>query len=391
MKKKKILFIHHGKGVGGAPISLLFLIKGLDRDCYDISVLFLHNSDAIKLFKDANIRILGPINVYEFSHTKIWWYRWYHMHHLFKAFIHTLKTIFFVAPYWLSLEKPDLLHLNSSPLIGWAIAAKFKKIPVIWHIREPLAYGYFGIRRLLMRCIVNRYSSAIISISRNDAKPWVGSEKLFIVPNAVDFSVFDKEKHAVKSHVPTILFVGGISKEKGTDLILRVFDRLIEKKINCRLLIAGHFQLEGNLSLRNIISPSYWYKRKLALLKKKVERHVKIVGVTQNIPQLMASSDIIVFPARVGHFARPVIEAFSMGKPVVASNLPPLDELVTNGKNGFLVSSHDINEWVGKLIFLLRHDAERKKMGEEAFKTAKLCFDVKEQVRKVEKLYESLV
>ena len=52
MNKQTILYIHHGKGLGGAPISLLTLIKALDLTCYRPIVLFLYDSEALKLFRD---------------------------------------------------------------------------------------------------------------------------------------------------------------------------------------------------------------------------------------------------------------------------------------------------------------------------------------------------
>ena len=56
MEHPKILFIHHGKGIGGAPLSLLYLVEGLLKTTYKPLVVFLHDSDAMTLFKKKNIR-----------------------------------------------------------------------------------------------------------------------------------------------------------------------------------------------------------------------------------------------------------------------------------------------------------------------------------------------
>src|SRR5277367_6848761 len=83
--KKTILFIHHGKGLGGAPLSLLYLIQGLDKSKYHPCVLFLHDSEVIEMYKKNGIETFGPINIMDFPHTKIWWFRWYHLPYFFKA------------------------------------------------------------------------------------------------------------------------------------------------------------------------------------------------------------------------------------------------------------------------------------------------------------------
>ena len=47
---KRILYIHHGGEIGGAPLSLLFLLEQLDRDCYDPVLLFLADGAAVEVF-----------------------------------------------------------------------------------------------------------------------------------------------------------------------------------------------------------------------------------------------------------------------------------------------------------------------------------------------------
>ena len=76
MPKKKILYIHHGKGIGGAPLSLLYLIENLDKQKYHPIVLFLHYSEVVDLYKSKGIEVVDPISELDFPHTKIWWLRW---------------------------------------------------------------------------------------------------------------------------------------------------------------------------------------------------------------------------------------------------------------------------------------------------------------------------
>ena len=64
MNKKKILYIHHGKGLGGAPLSLLYLIQALDKTKYHPVVLFLYDSEVVDLFKSKGIEVVDPINVF---------------------------------------------------------------------------------------------------------------------------------------------------------------------------------------------------------------------------------------------------------------------------------------------------------------------------------------
>jgi glycosyltransferase involved in cell wall biosynthesis len=440
MSVKKVLYIHHGKGLGGAPLSLLYLVQNLDRSKYYPVVLFLHDSEAIDLFNSKDIEIVGPIKTGDFPHTKICWYRWYHPHLILKSGLDTFKTLRQIAPYWLDKIKPDIIHLNTSSLIGWACAAKKKNIPVVWHIREPLADGYFGLRKNFIKNNVKKYATKILPICKNDAKPWENYSRVNVVYNAVDAKKFDKnidgrdflEKYNLKKEEPKILFLGGLSKEKGTLELFKIFKKLLERLPEAKLLVAGYFDLGSILppirfrtacytqgergerdteypersaacppkpwrrrehEVERVIKyflPTQIYKRKVEKALKEIEKNVTFLGPIKNVPEAMAATDIVVFPATVGHFARPVIEAGFMAKPVIVSSLSPLNELVVFGKTGFLIDINDKNKWVEKLYLLLTNKKLNQQMGLSAYDFCLKNFDIKKQIEKVETIYSQI-
>lgn len=399
MSKKKILYIHHGKGLGGAPLSLLYLIQALDKTKYEPVVLFLHDSDVVELYKQSGIKIAGIVNLYDFSHTKVWWFRWYHVPYFWRSFKDTVKTICGVADLWLDKIKPDIVHLNTSSLIAWGKAAHKKNIPVVWHIREPLADGYFGIRKTLITSCVNKYANVIVPICKHGAQPWLNNSKVQVVYNAVDLSKFNCELSAsdflrqynLDLDTPKVLFLGGLSYEKGTDVILKAFKLVLQKLPQAKLLIAGYFDQNLNSnSLFKRFFPSYKFKKNSLNIYKKLKSNIVLLGPTQNIVQAMAASKVIVFPANFGHFARPVIEAGFMKKPVIASNFSPLDELVVQGQTGFLIDPGNINSWVDKLFLLLTEEDVNKKMGDSGYKFCTTNFALKDQITIVEKIYSNL-
>jgi len=370
-QKTTILFIHHGKGIGGAPLSLLYLVQALDQRFFKPVVLFLHDSDALKMYRELGIETVGPVNRMDFPHTKIWWLRWYHAPMIFRAIKDTLITRFFTAPHWLKKIKPDMVHLNTSSLVAWAIAAHRAKIPVIWHIREPLANGYFGLRKAFVRTCVARYATRIVAISKHDAQPWIKNPKVHIMYNAVppekfnpttDPSVFLK-RYNLDPSTPKILFLGGVSREKGTYLICNIFTELLKKLPNAQLLIAG---------ASNTFKPP---------------SNATLLGTIHDTPAAMAASNVIVFPATVGHFARPIIEAGFMKKPVVASNLAPLDELVIHNKTGFLIDHKDTQAWVDALYKLLTNSTLNHSMGKQAYAFCTEHFGLDKQQQIIHELY----
>lgn len=398
---KKILFIHHGKGLGGAPLSLLYLVESLDTTKYKPIVLFLHQSEVIDLFKEKGITTLGPANVYDFAHTKIWWFNWYHAHHFSRAVKDTLKTIFKIAPALFDELKPDLVHLNTSSLLGWGIAASKKNIPVVWHIREPLAPGYLGMRKKIVQQIVKRYAHAIVPICKHDAAPWANNLKTHVVYNAVNEHYFNQTcdsdqfltHHKIQKDAPKILFLGGLSKEKGTLEILKIFKKVLVKVPHAKLLMAGYLY-KPSKNWKHLFSqfyPASSYAHNVHELLKELNSSVIQLGPIRTVPAAMAASEVIVFPATVGHFARPIIEAGFMKRPVVASALAPLEELVLDQKTGFLVDINNHKLWTEKLCLLLTDKHLAQQMGEAAYIFCKEKFSLPEQVKKVEEIYTQLL
>lgn len=391
MNPQKILYIHHGKGLGGAPLSLLLLIKALDKKKYHPIVLFLHHSDAVELYKHEGIEIAGIVNKYDFSHTKVWWFRWHHFPYLLRSAWDTFRTEQSVASYWLDKINPDLIHLNTSSLIAWGKIASKKGIPVIWHIREPLADGYFGLRKWIIKKYVEKYSSKIVPICKNDARPWQNNPKTQVIYNAVDPQIFDFRIAQQRfSHQPQILFLGGLSQEKGTLVIFKAFEKVLKQLPQAKLLVASYFNLElSKTPYIKKIFPAYKFKVEVAQIFEKIKESVVLLGPIQNVSQVMAVSDIIVFPATVGHFARPIIEAGFMKKPVIASNLAPLDELVINNETGYLIDPNDNDTWAKKLLLLLTNKNLNTKMGEAGYDFCRRHFTIQNQIKNIEDVYKN--
>ena len=158
---KRILYIHHGGEIGGAPLSLLFLLEQLDRDCYDPVLLFLADGAAVEVFRSKGYECHLAPDINDFSQTELVWYGNSLLWQLPGKILSFASSVRATHNYLRNL-KPDLVHLNSSTLAASAQASHEAGIPVVWHIREPLAKGYFGVRRKWLR---QRISSCLLYTS----------------------------------------------------------------------------------------------------------------------------------------------------------------------------------------------------------------------------------
>jgi glycosyltransferase involved in cell wall biosynthesis len=397
--KKKILYIHHGKGLGGAPLSLLYLIQNLDKEKFEPIVLFLHYSEAVELYKSKNINLAGIVDLQDFPHSKIRWYRWYHPHLFFRSILDSFKTRFFIAKKWIKKINPDLIHLNTSSLTVWAQVAKKMKIPVVSHVREPLANGYFGVRKNIITKRVQKYSDVITPICNNDANPWRSCSKVQVINNSVDHHKFDKnlspksfcEKYNLNKNDPKVLFLGGLSKEKGTLEVLKIFKQLLKLLPNSKLILAGCFDLSINsiLSFKRYF-PNQRYNLKIKKILKSISSSIVFTGPIKEVEAALKASDVLLVPFTQGHFARPIIEAGFMAKPVIASKLAPLDELMIHGQTGYLLDLKNKGLWVEKLYALMTNKKLNEQIGNKAYEFCTKNFNVNDHAKKFEVIYEAL-
>lgn len=387
-KKTKIMFVHHGTGIGGAAISLLQMVLKLNKSKFQPITIFMEDSSARDFFLENQVNVDEILNLAAFSHTVIWWYSLRRIHHFFKAFWSTIR-LFFIFGNILKKYEPNIVHLNSSPLWAITILCHFYKIPVICHIREPLAPGYFGIRKYLIAKIVSFFSTEILAICKNDGKPWKKSPKLKILYNAVDENRFTSERKKKNSDKVIFLFVGGFSEEKGISFLLDTWEKVLEKKANLKaqLWIAGNCEdTKKAQSWKNIISPQARFFKKINEKINQLKK-IKVIGLQKDLLPIFLQTDVLLFPCQVGHFARPVIEAAKLKITSIATNTSPLDELIIHKKTGLLINI-DTDLWSEQIIQLTKSPKFKHQLGLKAEKLANKKFLLTNQIIKLEKIYQ---
>lgn len=339
----RILYVHHGKGLGGAPWSLLYLIRALDRSRYFPTVLCLYESEAADLFRREGIETIVARKIHDFSHTNVSWYDLPRLPKLVHRLFH-LPFAIERASKFLRAHACDIVHLNTSTLLAFGIAARRAGIRVVWHIREPLHPGYFGWRRRMIRGIIDRNADLIIPICRYDADQLIPSEKIHVVYNFIDFRKFAaglpsdalRAELGIPPGAKTAVMLGGVNPIKGSLPFVRAARRVLETHPDSWFLIAG--PLPTN-SFRAHLNGSAAYLR---AVRREIgtgvaAERIRLLGNRMDIPELLSLATLLCFPSTVPHFARPVIEASAMGKPVIASDLGGPRELVIEGETGLLL------------------------------------------------------
>lgn len=157
-------------------------------------------------------------------------------------------------------------------------------------------------------------------------------ERLRIVPRGVDLEEF-RFRPPTSAHEGSwrIGLFGRLSPIKGQDVALRAIARLVQKGLPVRLCLAGD-------------PPSATARQRLDALITSLKLHeaVEWLGLRQDMPELIASVDVVIAPSVYPEsFGRSIVEAQAIGRPVVASRLGAFPELIEDGERGLLVPPGD--------------------------------------------------
>jgi glycosyltransferase involved in cell wall biosynthesis len=400
---RRIVYVHHAGGLGGAPLSLLALVRALDRSRYEPIVLALAPGRAVERFRAEGIETRVVDRVGHFSHTTLEWYG--------GADLWRLPVQ--AARHWPSIHRlrrqfralaPDLVHLNSSTLVAAAAAARREGVPVVWHVREPLAAGYLGVRRAWLARRIERDATRIIALSQFDAGRLRPSPKVQIIPNFVDLAIFDRRlggdvtrgRLGLGPGTRVVTMLGGVSRAKGTLPFVRAAALVRQAVPDTTFVIAGRSPRAGARSpiravIKRLLRADAYDREVVAAVAAQGHDGARFVGEQDDVPQLLAASDVVTFPSTVPHFARPIIEAGAMGKPVVASRLGGPLELVEDGATGVLVPPDDVEALATALVELLRDPARRARMGEAGYQRVRERFDASVAARRVCEVYAEIL
>jgi glycosyltransferase involved in cell wall biosynthesis len=400
----RILYIHHGGGLGGAPLSLFYLLKQLDRSRYEPIILTFRPGPIIDLYQSNGFETHVAPGATDFSHTELEWYGGINLWRLPIQLIGFFRTIYIVRGY-IQRFKPDLIHLNSSTLAAAAQAARLENVPVVWHIREPINNGYVGLRRDWLKGQIHQHATRIIAISDFDASRLTPSPNIRVIHNFVDFTTFDRSlspgearrKFNLTPAQNIVTLLGGVAYPKGTLPFVKALPLVRQQLPNTKFLVAGPSPAVGDSSrlkstLKFLLRADAYDRQVMKAASDSIASgHIRFLGHRTDIPQVLAATDILAFPSVVPHFARPILEAGAMAKPVIASRLGGPLELVEEGRTGLLVPPNDPAALADALIALLKDPQRMMQMGEAGYQQALEKFDAVKNAQRTFAVYEEIL
>jgi glycosyltransferase involved in cell wall biosynthesis len=384
--RRRVLYFVHSDILGGALLSLRYMLMHLDRTRYEPVVACLSPLPHILAeFESIGVMAFHAPGIEIFPHTTGGW----------NSLIHPLGLLGFTRaatrfiPSIRAVERvvrnvePDIVHVNSLVMAACAAGARRVGVPVVWHIRESVHPGHIGIRRWWLESRVRRWADTAIFISEDDRRRLVHEHTGLVLPNSVDHKLFDRSldggvvraELGIPTDAAVVLFLGGYSRLKGAHVLLRALQLSRRAVPHLHAIMAAADVTASNAVIARAarrILPLVGMHTQRQEYRSLIEQgdmasYLHEMPFRRDPERLVAAADVVVFPSTAPHFARPVIEAGAMGKPVVASRIGGVEELVDDGTTGLLVEPCDPIALSSALTAVLVDRAYAKRLGDGGY------------------------
>jgi glycosyltransferase involved in cell wall biosynthesis len=332
------MFLHTSVAVGGAESLLVDLIRRLDRSRFAPELCCLKS--------------LGPYGETLAREIPAF-------HNLIRH-KYDIRVILRLARLMREREVDAIVSVGAGDKMFWGrIAARLAKVPVvlcaIHSTGWPDAIG--RLNRML-----TRWTDVFIALAEPHRRYLIDEvglpdEKVRIIPNGIDVDRFHvrppnenlRRQLRLPIGSPVAGIVARLRCEKNIELFLDVAGQVRNESPDARFLIVGDGPDRAALEERS---------RRLGLFD-----CVQFLGNRWDIPELLSLMDVFLLTSHNEASPVSIREAFALSKPVVATRVGSVGEVVTDGQNGYLVAAGDANGMSRRVLELFRDPGLARALG----------------------------
>lgn len=364
----KVLHVINTAYTGGAEIHLLGLVRELVRRDVDVSVAFLRTGLLDGRLVLGDFEALG-VHVYSLGANSRYGLR----------FLGDLRRL-------VRRERPDVLHTHLPRAdIAGMLAAVGGPRGMARVVSLHNIYGkYWSGRATLPLCRVAwRMADGVIAISRA-VRDWLigpmrtASHRVRVIYYGLDLREVDRRRAGRRPGPGAIGSVARLERRKNHECLVRAMPHVLRRHPQARLTIAGH--------------DAYGYR---AILQRSIDELgmrevVTLTGFEGNVIGFLEDIEVFAFASRAEGFGLVVLEAMAVGRPVVASAIAPLDEIVLPGRTGFLADPDDPTSFADAIDALLRDSSLARRLGEAGRRRVEEEFSLTRMVESTLDVYRDI-
>ncbi len=296
-------------------------------------------------------------------------------------------------------EGIDIIHSNSyTPIFAGAIIAFLTHRPHIatvhdifsvpgerhwqlWSKQSGISWASEFLGRITEHMAVNAFRTIIHTVSETSKQDIIrlGTRNpVVVIPNAVDLSLYEKPNSCSEPNVQ-VIFVSRHVFYKNLDVVLGAFPKVVEAFPEAKLVVVGDGPMKA-----------VWMRRANRL---GLGESVDFRGYVSHEEKLhlISESAALVLPSLVEGFGIVILEAFAMKRPVLVSDLPPMNEIVSDHVDGYLLEPSGSDDWTKGMIKVLKNPELASTMGLSGYDKVCKEYAVSLATSRLEELYLSHV
>jgi glycosyltransferase involved in cell wall biosynthesis len=361
----RVLFLVTSMPVGGAETLLVDLVRRMDRKHFAPEVGCLKELGPLGEMLSADLPVHNDLLAHKYD-LRVW-----------PKLTRLLRE-----------RKIDaVVTVGAGDKMFWGrLAARGVGVPVVVSALHSTGWpdGVSRLNRLL-----TPITDAFIAVADAHGKHMVDNErfpasKVVVIPNGVDTERFAPVPNAdaVRRELgigpadPVATIVAALRPEKNHELFLQVAACLSQQLSNAKFLVVG----DGPRR-----EPLEELAREL-----KIDDRVRFLGSRSDVPRLLSASDVFVLTSRNEANPVSILEAMSVGRPVVSTNVGSIRAVVVDGHNGFLVPPGDAEQLTARVVELLEDPIRCQSMGTAARQTVLADWSVHNMVCHYEQLIATI-
>lgn len=374
-----VLYLIDTLEVGGAETSILEIASRLKN--YIPIVVYVYNGDTLKSrFEEAGIKVYSlEIN---------------HKFGFFKAAGLVKKII--------KKENPDIIHatLFKAEMVS-RIVGPSCGIPVInSFVNDSYSKERYNLLGFSQRLTLNLYKW-VDNLTSFRVTKFMSITNAIIENNAKAIGVSKKDVEVIyrgrnieqlKSKID-LIGVENLASRFGTGPIILTVSRLLIRK--------GY--LESIEAMKSVVQEFPLVKYLIAgeghdrpifenLIKSlELQNNVFLLGNRKDVPTLLEFSDVFLFPSHYEGQGGALVEAMILGKPIIASEIPVLEESVTNERSAILFKTKDIEDLTLKIKWALSNKEKMENFGNEAKLVAQHRFNIEKVAMMHDEMYDRVI
>ncbi len=206
-------------------------------------------------------------------------------------------------------------------------------------------------------------------------------ERTVTIYNGIDLRPFNPDRNGAAVRAlfqaddgPLLVAVGRLASQKGHRYLIEALPYLVAEWPSLRCVIVGGGELLDDLTA--------------LAARLDVTRYCHFAGVRSDVAEVLAAADVVVLPSVSEGFPFVLLEALALAKPVVASNVPAVYELIEDRKTGVLVPARDSRGLAEGIRLVLRDPAWAAEMGRQGRQVVQERFTVESMVSQTVSVFE---